>query len=327
MPKHYLLTMLTACALLAASAGSTSAQDAAPATATFSRTNVRVVEASTTTLEVRIAPSDEDDDFPALGGGGRVVLEVEPGAVVTTDACDADENRDFALRIWSETEVLLRSEDTGVITIDRDLRSYEGQPAELWLTACEDASDYRDSSVTLAFSAASLMTQRGNVAAGPPARIQVLNEDPVPVVEFGSRALAVDEDGSQTVAIVTDGELASAVMQVAVSVTGDARISVLQDDRMLDQNPDGTFAVALSSSGTARLTIHAEADDGLAPGETKMATLEIVDASGADIGDIDTLAVTVNGASAVPALPLVGQMLLTLLLTTGGARLYRRRRN
>ena len=325
MPKHYLLTMLTACALLAASAGGASAQGDPTATATFSRTDIRIGEASTTTLDVRVAPSDDEDDFPALGGGGRVVLEVEPGAVVTTDACDADEDRDFALRIWSETEVLLRSEDTGAITIDRDLRGYEGQPAELRLTACEDASDYRDSSVTLAFSAASLMTQRGNVAAGPPARIQVLNEDPVPVVEFGSRALAVDEGGSQTVAIVTDGELASAVMQVAVGVTGDAQISLLQDDRTLDQHPDGTFVVALSGSGTARLTIHAEADDGLTPGETKTATLEIVDASGADIGAIDTLTLTVNGASAVPALPLLGQMLLTLLLTTGGARLYRRR--
>ena len=57
-----------------------------------------------------------------------------------------------------------------------------------------------------------------------------------------------------------------------------------------------------------------------------MATLKIVGASGADIGAIDTLAVTVNGASAVPALPLIGQALLTLLLTTGGGRLYRQRR-
>ena len=327
MPYRHLLTMLTACVLLAASAGGASAQGDPTATATFSRTDVRVVEASTTTLEVRVAPSDDEDDFPALGGGGRVVLEVEPAAVVTTEACDADEDRDFALRIWSETEVLLRSEDTGDITIDRDLRGYEGQPAELRLAACEDASDYRDSSVTLAFSAASLMTQRGNVAAGPPARIQVLNEDPVPVVEFGSRALTIDEGGSQTVAIVADGELAGAVMQVAVEAAGDARISMQQRDQPLDENPDGSFTVELSASGTAVLTVLADADDTLASGETKMATLEIVDASGADIGAIDTLTVTVNGASEVPALPLLAQLLLALFLMAGGARLYRRRQS
>ena len=282
-------------------------------------------EASTTTLEVRIAPPEEDDDFPALGSGGRVVLEVEPAAVVSTEACAVDEDTDFALRIWSETEVLLRSSDTGAITIDRDLRGYEGQPAELRLTACEDRSNYRDSSVTLAFVAASLMTQRGNVSAGPPARIQVLNEDPVPVVEFGSRALTIDEGKSQTVAIVTDGELAGAVMQVAVDAAGDALISMQQRDQPLDENPDGSFTVDLGASGTAVLAVVADADGSLATGETKQATVRIVDANGAEVGDTDTLTVTVRGITDVPALPLVGQLLQALLLTVAGARLYRRR--
>ena len=326
MPYRYLLTMLTACTVLAASAGNASAQGAAPATATFSRTDIRIVEASTATLEVRIAPPDEDDDFPALGSGGQVVLEVEPAAVVTTDACDADEDAQFALRIWSENEELLRSEDTGAITIDRDLRDYEGQPAELRLTACEDASDYRDSSVTLALRAASLRTQRGTVAAGPPARIQVLNDDPVPVVDFATGALAIDEGGSQTVAVVAEGALGGAVMQVAVEAAGDARISMQNRGRPLDENPDGSLAVELSASGTAVLTILADKDATLASGETKTATVQIVDVNGAEIGDIDTLAVTVNGSTDIPALPLVGLLLQALLLTGVGARLYRRRR-
>ena len=105
--------------------------------------------------------------------------------------------------------------NTGAITIDRDVRDYEGQPAELRLTACDDTSDYRDSSVTLAFRAASLDRQRdGVVVAGPPARIQVLNDDPVPVVEFATGALEIDEGGSQTVVIVAEG---------AVGRRGDAR--------------------------------------------------------------------------------------------------------
>ena len=325
MPYRYLLAMLTACAWLAASAGGASAQDAPPATATFSRTDVRVVEASTTTLEVRIAPPEDEDDFPRLGSGGQVVLEVEPAAVVTTEACSADEDADFALRIWSETEVLLRSSDTGAITIDRDLRDYEGQPAELRLTACDDTSDYRDSSVTLAFRAASLTTRTGNVAAGPPARIRILNDDPVPVVEFASGALTIDEGESRTVAIVADGELAGAVMQVAVEAAGDALISMQQRDRALDENPDGSLTVELSASGTAVLTVLADADDSLAAGETKKATVQIVDANGAEVGDIDTLTVTVSGITDVPALPLVGLLLQALLLAGAGARLYRRR--
>ena len=325
MPYRYLLAILTACVLLAASAGGASALDDPPATATFSRTDVRVGEASTTTLEVRIAPPDDEDGFPALAGGGQVVLEVTPAAVVTTEACSADEDGDFALRIWSETEALLRSSNTGAITIDKDLRDYEGQPAELRLTACDDTSDYRDSSVTLAFLAASLETRAGNVAAGPPARIRILNDDPVPVVEFASGALTIDEGESRTVAIVTGGELAGAVMQVAVETAGDARISMQQRDQPLDENPDGSLTVELSASGTAVLTVLADADDSLAAGETKKATVQIVDANGAEVGDIDTLTVTVSGITDVPALPLVGLLLQALLLTGAGARLYRRR--
>ena len=317
--------MFIACTVLAASAGSASAQDGPQATATFSRTDVRVTEASTTRLEVRIAPPDDEDDFPALGSGGKVVLEVTPAAVVTTEACDADEDMDFALHIWSESEVLLRDSDTGAITIDRDVRGYEGQPAELRLTACEDRSDYRDWSVTLAFVAASLETRTGTVAAGSPAHIQVLNEDPVPIVEFGSRSLTIDEGASQTVAIIADGELAGAVMRVAVEAAGDARISIQQRDQPLDENPDGSFPVNLGASGTAVLMVLADGDESLATGETKTATLQIVDANGAELGDIDTLTVTVNGSTDIPALPLVGQLLLALLLTGGGARLYRRR--
>ncbi len=325
MRYHHLLTMLTACAVLAASAAA-SAQDNVTATATFSRTEVRIVEASSTTLEIRIAPPDEDDEFPALGTGGEVVLEVTPAAVVTTEACDADEDMDFALRIWSETEGLLRDSDTGPITIDRALRDYEGQPAELQLTACENRSDYRDSSVTLAFRAASLQTRDGNVAAGPPARIQVINDDPVPVVEFTTGALAIDEGGSQTAVVVAEGELAGAVMRVAVEAAGDARISIEQGDQPLEANPDGSLAVELSASGTARLAVLSDGDETLASGETKTATVRIVDANGAELGDIDTLTVTVNGSTDVPALPLIGLLVQALLLTAAGARLYRRRR-
>ena len=73
------------------------------------------------------------------------------------------------------------------------------------------------------------------------------------------------------------------------------------------------------------LTIRADADASLADGQTKTATVTLIDANGADISDRDTLTVTVNGSTAVPALPLVGQLLLALLLMAGGARLHRRR--
>ena len=68
------------------------------------------------------------------------------------------------------------------------------------------------------------------------------------------------------------------------------------------------------------LTIRADEDESLADNQTRTATVTIVDAAGADIGDRDTLTVTVRGSTAVPALPLVAQLLLALLLmAVGGA--------
>ena len=73
------------------------------------------------------------------------------------------------------------------------------------------------------------------------------------------------------------------------------------------------------------MTIRADADGSLANGQTKTATVTLVDAAGADIGDRDSLTVTVRGSTAVPALPLVAQLLLALFLMASSARLYRRR--
>ena len=67
------------------------------------------------------------------------------------------------------------------------------------------------------------------------------------------------------------------------------------------------------------LTIRADEDESLVDNQTKTATVTLIDANGADIGDEDTVTVTVNGSTAVPVLPLVGQLLLALLLMAVGA--------
>ena len=80
------------------------------------------------------------------------------------------------------------------------------------------------------------------------------------------------------------------------------------------------YAVDLGDSTSTVLTIRADEDESLADNQTRTATVTIVDAGGADIGDRDTLTVTVRGSTAVPALPLVAQLLLALLLmAVGGA--------
>ena len=183
-------------------------------------------------------------------------------------------------------------------------------------------SSLGDSEVTLAFKGSALQTPDGRIAAGPPAVIQVLNNDPVPVVTLPTRAIAIDEGMTQTAAILTDGEFAHLVMEVDVAVAGDASISFRQGSRRLRTNADGTYTVNLDANGSAVLTIRADEDEGLTDGQTKTATVSLVDANGADIGDEDTLTVTVRGSTAVPVLPTIGQLLLTVLLLAGGLRLH-----
>ena len=295
------------------------------ATATFSRTDIRVVEEATTQVSVRVA-APEGMDFPRFTNTQQhIVLRATPAAAVGTGPCPTAGESDFALRIWSQTERLAPGSRTGEITIEKRIADYERGAAALRLTACHDMSSFGDSQVTLAFKTSSLQTPAGGITAGPPAVIQILNGDPLPSVSLTSSAIAIDEGKTETVAIIAEGNLANAVMQVGVRVTGDALISLLQDGARLPARAGGSYTVDIGGNTSTVLTVRADEDGSLADGQTKTATVTIVDAGGADISDRDTLTVTVNGSTAVPALPLVGQLLLALLLMSGGVRLRARR--
>ena len=155
--------------------------------------------------------------------------------------------------------------------------------------------------------------------------IQILNDDPLPSVSLSTPALTIDEGKTETVAIIAQGDLANAVMRVRVQVTGDALLSLSQDGTGLRASRSGAYTVDLGGNASTVLTIRADEDESLTDNQTKTATLTIVDAGGADIGDQDTLTVTVRGSTAVPVLPIIGQLLLTVLLLAGGLRLHRTR--
>ena len=294
------------------------------ATATFSRTAINIFEGSEARLSVRVAVP-EGESFPTQAGDQNIVLSVTPAAAVGVEECPTDRESRYALRIWSETETVTSGPGRGEVTIEKGIANYQRGPADLRLTACGDMSDFRDSTVTLAFKESSLQTPAGRIADGPLAIIQILNDDPLPSVSLAPRAIAVDEGMSQTFAIAADGRLADAVMRVGVRVTGDALISLWQDGARLPARAGGSYTVDLGGNRSTVLTIRADEDGSLTDKQTRTATLTIVDAGGADIGDRDTLTVTVRGSTAVPALPLMGQLLLALFMMAGGARLYRRR--
>ena len=291
-------------------------------TATFSHTDIRVFEESTAELSISLTAA-QGRSLPTrfdTRGNADIVLQVTPGAAVRVEACPTGGNPGNALRVWSETETLARGPGWGEVTIDKDISEYAQAPAELRLTACGDMTEFRDSRFTLAFKETSLHTPAGRIAAGPPAVIQVRNDDPLPTVSLAPPEIAVDEGKTRTFAIAAEGRLAGAVMRVGVRVTGNAQISLLQNGRRLRANAGGN--PHLQPGRQCDHAIDHPRRRGRHPrGQPdKTARVTIVDAGGANIGKEDRLLVTVRGSTAVPALPLFGLLLLALLLmAVGGA--------
>ena len=187
-----------------------------------------------------------------------------------------------------------------------------------------DVSGFRDEQVSLTLmdgrTDAEMRGEGGPIDDSVPATVTVLSGEDTPTVTFSKESVSIDEGGMETVHLLADGDQGDQVGSVAVSVSGEATI-------VLEQGGDRISGgvVQFGDSANAELTIRALPDLTLEDGEEKMATVTITDASGANIGDPRELMVTVVGSTAVPVLPLIGQLILALLLTAGGARLYRRR--
>ena len=187
-----------------------------------------------------------------------------------------------------------------------------------------DVSGFRDEQITLTLmdgrTEAQMMADGGGIEPADPTTVTLLSGEETPTVTFSKESVSIDEGGMETVHILADGDQGDKVGSVAVSVSGEATIVLEQGGSQISGG-----VVQFGDSANAELTIRALGDLTLEDGEEKMATVTITDASGANIGDPRELMVTVVGSTAVPVLPLVGQLILALLLTAGGARLYRRR--
>ena len=195
-------------------------------------------------------------------------------------------------------------------------------------------SGFNDEMVTFSFvdevaggHADGLRQKIGDVAAGADLVVTVRSEgEDKPTVSFATTSIAIDEGDTNTVAIIADGKLGPEVGTVMVSVSGDAMaLPVAGHGYARGERRRDVCSRHLGASANTILTISADSDAALEDGMTSSATLTIESASGAIIGDRDSLTVTVSGSTAVAALPLLAQLLLALFLMAGGARLYRRR--
>ena len=187
-----------------------------------------------------------------------------------------------------------------------------------------DVSGFRDERITLTLvegrTEASKAAEGGGIDPAEPATVTILSGEETPTVTFSTSSISIDEGDSDSVHLLADTDQGSQVGSATVSVSGDARISLEQNGSAISGG-----SVDFGGSANAELTIRALGDESLEDGEEKTATVTITEASGANIGNPREVTVTVVGSTAVPVLPLVGQLILALLLTAGGARLYRRR--
>ena len=263
-------------------------------------------------------PTDMRETLGGLTTSDNVLLSVEPadavGNIITITKMDGPnsgrlEPDGMGRYVIGQIGHIVDSDTTNDITLTIE---------------ATDVSSFRDETISLMLmdgrTDAQKMADGGAVEDAVPAAVTVLSGEETPTVTFSTESVTMNEGDTETVHLLADGEQGDQVGSVLVELSGDATI-------VLEQGGDPIVGgvVQFGDSANAELTIRSLDDVRLEDGEEKMATLTITDASGANIGDPRMLTVTVVGSTAVPVLPLVGQLLLGLLLTAGGARLYRRR--
>ena len=329
-----------------------------PPSATFSKTSISLTEDSSTPVTVKVdvprgTPGDDrptalDGEITTTAPGLAAAPSVLMVMVNPADALDDDGERDGktatdATKDDGPIEIIIDStiaEGTDGRYLVPHMRAGRAVPgvyvvgeidevaaaAETWtIRATKDMAGFRSPTVTVSFVRASLTTDVGDVRAGAALTIAVQSNEKVPTVTFATGSLSIDEGSTETVAILASESTGPEVGSVMVGVSGDAMISLWQGMDMLEADAAGMYEVDLMGNANTILTVMADSDRELEDGMTSMATITLMSASGADIGDRDSVNVTVMGSTAVPALPLLGQLLLALFLMAGGARLYRRR--
>ena len=206
-----------------------------------------------------------------------------------------------------------------------------GSTADITATACGDTTGFTNPQITLTILPNDIVEPPtrpaiGSVTIGSPLTITIDSDEMVPTLSFSPTDVTIDEGDSVSTRLIADGMHASEVGMVKLMVEGDAMVDLYHEDTMLEEM-DGYVMVDLGSANSARLTAMSMSDPDLMDGDMAYKAWKLMEGSSdAMIGDDYWFRVDVRGSTAVPALPLVGQLLLALFLMAGGSRLYRRHR-
>ena len=284
--------------------------------------SVRVSNHELVTLQTCPAPNDPNGRY------NRKLLSIIP------TPADWNVNADGAMAdaAFARTGVLQTSDARSVIELADAATSGTSNKATLMLTACGDMAGFTDNQVMLTILDRSLRDTRrgsartrGDIMKGSPVVVTLESDEAAPTLSFSPTDVTIDEGGSTSTRLIADGMNATDVGMVKLSVEGDAKVSLMHEDTMLEEM-DGYVYVDLGTGNSARLTAMSHSDPYLMDGDTAYKAWKLMEGSSdANIGDDYWFRVDVVGSTAVPALPLVGQLLLALFLMAGGARLYRRR--
>ena len=297
----------------------------------FTKSTISLTEDSETSVGIEIEPGSMTAmEQGTLSGDLTVKLAVSNatavGACTTTQGTASGKD----VEILEEGNTTpLAPDRMGMITLAEDagLTGMMAEISTLTIKACADKDGFKDTDVTLSFVDSSLMLAgAGALANGGSLHIMVQSDEETPVVEFFPTDVFIDEGGSHDVLLSAAGDQNAEVMMATLRVEHDETNVGLyyRDGDKIEPNDDGTLSVKIMG-GQVYLTAKSYEDRDLEDGEMAKVTWIIDSADGAEIGDGYWYTVNVRGSTAVPAIPLIGQLLLALFLMAGGSRLYRRR--
>ena len=295
-----------------------------PAAATGSEGNTGNIVVSVSNHQM-VTIGDADSDCAPTAASGTTLLGQTRKAVHLALGAEWGVPNAAAAASFGRTARLATDESVG------NIQTIAGAAmAGITVKSC-NVSGFRDQAVTLTILPSSLVEPpsarvRGDISIGSPLMITVDSNESAPVLSFSPTDVTIDEGDSISTRLIADGMSATEVGMVKLMVEGDAMVSLMHEDTMLEEM-DGYVMVDMGRSNSVRLTAMSHESRDLQDGDMAYKAWKLVDGSSdAMIGDDSWFRVDVRGSTAVPALPLIGQLLLALFLMAGGSRLYRRRR-
>ena len=275
--------------------------------------------------------------------GDELVLSVSPAGAIGTAADQCGARNTPSVVAWSPQVAFHRD---GISTTANIAAMHPGaadaddtEVDPITLNACADMKGFQDKSITLAVIGTTNSGRRGltirtnagalvgTIGTGSPLVININSDEEVPTLSFSPTDVEIAEGESTMTRLIAEGKYGAEVGMVKLMVEGDAMVDLYQDGEMLEEM-GGYVMVDLGDSNTAELMAMSIESRELQDGDMAYKAWKLVEGEtdGAHIGEGSWFKVDVVGSTAVPALPLIGQLLLALFLMAGGSRLYRRRR-